>query len=97
MGFFDSIVDTVSDVWHEVTGTPTAADRRKNQQLMQDQINAYKQQTALAESEMKRAREERLQAKKRLDEKQIRSLRRSNRSAGFMDSGNEGLSSTLGA
>lgn len=97
MGIFGKVWDVTTDVLHGVTGIPTAEEKRNARRLMNDQIDAYKKQTALAESEMKRIREEKMNAKKRLEEKQIRQLRRGRGGAGFLDSEGEGISNSLGA
>lgn len=97
MGILGKIWDVATDVGHAVTGIPTAEQKRNTQKMMNDQINLYKQQTQLAESQMKEARDAKLREKKKIEEKQIRQLRRSNRSPGFLDQGQDGLSNTLGA
>lgn len=96
MGIFDKVWDVVTDIGHAVTGMPTAAEKRTRERLMNDQIAAYKRQTELAESEIARKREEQLAEKRRIEEKQVRSLRRNFRPAGFLDSGSDGMSNKLG-
>lgn len=101
MGIFDSIGkaigDTFGGLYHAVTGTPTAADRRRMNQAMNEQINFYKQQTSIAQNEIARKRDEQLAEKRRIEEKQIRSLRRNFRPAGFLESGTGDLADKLGA
>lgn len=65
--------------------------------MMAQQVDAYKKQTELAESEISRKRDEQLAVKRQIDAKQIRALRRNFRPAGFMDaSSGSGMSDKLG-
>lgn len=50
------------------------------------QANAYKEQTKLAQEEINRKREEQAVERRRIDEKQIRSLRRNRSARGFLGS-----------
>lgn len=54
-------------------------DQRK---LINEQVKAYQQQTALTRQELESKRNEGLAEKRRIEEKQIRSLRRNYRSTG---------------
>lgn len=76
-------------------GLPTADEKRKQAQAIQGQVDAYKKQTELAQSEIDRKRGEEQIEKRRIEEKQIRSLRHNFKPAGFLDSGDD-LASTLG-
>ena len=52
---------------------------------LNDQINAYKEQTRIAKEETDRKRGEQAAEKRRINEKQIRTLRRNYRPAGFLN------------
>lgn len=85
MHIFQGIERAASRIYHGVTGTLSSKEKRDMARQMADQVNIYKQQTELAESEIARKRDEELQQKRMIEEKQIRSLRHSYRPAGFMD------------
>lgn len=85
MHIFQGIEHAASGIYHKLTGTMSSKQKRAIAQQMADQVNLYKQQTELAESEIARKRDEELQQKRMIQEKQIRSLRHSYRPAGFMD------------
>lgn len=87
-----------SDVYHAVTGAPTAKEKRNQASMVAEQVQAYRDTTKLAADEIERKRGEMSSEKRRMDEKQIRGLRRSMRPAGFMDqaSGNS-ITSKLGS
>lgn len=76
-----------SETYHLVTHAPTAAEKRVQMNAIQDQVKFYKDQTAIAESETARKRDEMSAEKRRINEKQIRALRRSSRPSGFMEAG----------
>ena len=75
-----------SKIWHAATGTPSSAEKRKQQQLMNQQIKDYQAQTELSKNELARAKDEQVAEKRRIQEKQIRSLRRTSSSKGFLGS-----------
>lgn len=97
----DFAVDTATAPFQLVgkaLGMPNADDRRKQMAGINEQVKFYRNQTNIANSEIARARDQQLVEKRRIEEKQIRSLRRNFRPAGFMDSGSdEGMSNKLGA
>lgn len=66
--------------------------------IVNDQIKAYKDQTAIARKEIEAKRGEQIAEKRRIEEKQIRSLRRNYRSPGMLgtSSTTEGMSQKLG-
>ena len=76
MSFFGGIWDKATDFLHHITGIPTAADRRNSARLLNEQIRAYKQQTDLSRKMLNDKRNEEQVQKRRIEEKQIRSLRR---------------------
>jgi hypothetical protein len=96
MSIFRKLWDTVTDIGHGLTGLPTAKEKRSQQQIMTDQIKAYREQTAIAKAELERKRGEEAIEKRRINEKQIRSLRRNFRPSGFLDTGAD-VSKSLGA
>lgn len=73
-----------------------SADRRSANQAVAEQIDFYKQQKEAISEEAKRVSDERSEEKRRVAEKQIKSLRRGFRSPGFMDEASTGLTDTLG-
>lgn len=56
---------------------------REQRYLINDQINAYKEQTNLAREQLNEARSQSEIEKRRIQEKQIRSLRRNYRASGM--------------
>lgn len=92
--------DTITDFAHDVTGIPTAKQRREQANMMADQIRAYREQTELTKKEIARKRSEEAAERRRINEKQIRSLRRNYRASSFLgsdQSSDQGMESTLGA
>lgn len=73
-----------------------SSERRAANQAVAEQISYYQQAKEEMASENKRVDDERNQEKKKIAQKQIRSMRRSYRAPGFMDEANPGLSDTLG-
>jgi hypothetical protein len=74
--------DLGSRLYHKATGTPTADDMRNQQYAINDQIKAYKDQTALTQKEIDTARSQQDVEKRRINEKQIRALRNDFRPVG---------------
>ena len=85
----------VSDAWHGLTGSPTAKQMRAQMNLANEQMNLYREQTRIAQEELDRKRDEMAAEKRRVEEKQVRSLRRNFRPAGFLDNQDD-LSNKLG-
>ena len=101
MGILHKIWDVGTDVAHAVTGIPTADQRRNDQKAMNDQIKAYREQTEITKQEIARKKGEELAEKRRIEEKQIRGLRRNYRGAGggmlgASSSGEADMSAKLG-
>ena len=74
--------------------------RYEMQDLMEQQMRAYREQTELTREEINRKRNEQASEKRRIQEKQIRSLRRNYRPAGMLGVGapaSEDMSSQLGS
>lgn len=88
----------------KLTGRESAADKRSQAQMVGDQIQAYKDQTALSNKALQETQSEKDVVKRQIDEKQIRALRGTYRPAGgFLNNqsssglGNQGsLSNKLG-
>lgn len=103
MGFFSGAWDAITDFGHNVTGIPTADDRRNAAKAMNAQVNAYKEQSEITRKQIAEAKNEQAIEKRRIDEKQVRSLRRNYRPQGIMSAGNNltpqsdpGMSAKLG-
>lgn len=86
MGWFgpvgDWLTEKETDVAGKALGIPTADERRKSQQMINEQIKAYKDQTEITRQEINRKKGEEAVEKRRVEEKQIRALRRNYRSSG---------------
>jgi len=74
--------DVGGGLWNKITGSPTAADRREQQNAVNAQIKAYQDQTAMARQQLDEARDATNAEKRRVNEKQIRALRRNYRAQG---------------
>lgn len=99
MGILDWIWDKATDIGHAITGIPTADEKRNQQKMIRDQINAYRQQTEITKQEINRKKDEEMAQKRRIEEKQIRGLRRNYRPQGFLGGGNtdqQDMNSKLG-
>lgn len=99
MSIWDTIGDWAGSAFHRITGTPNASEVRRQKQDMNNQINAYKKQTEISRQEMASKKDEQVAEKRRIEEKQIRSLRRNYRAQGFLGSqpsSQPGMSSQLG-
>jgi hypothetical protein len=68
-------------IWNKITGRPSAAQTRVQQQQIEnqvkDQVKAYQDQTNLERQELADARNAQDVQKRQIQEKQIRSMRRS--------------------
>lgn len=96
MGLLDWAWDKATDAGHAITGIPTADEKRNQQKMMNEQMKAYKEQTKMAKDEIERKRGEQLVEKRRVQEKQIRHLRRNYSPAGFLNTGSD-ISNQLGS
>lgn len=90
MGWFGPIGDIVhdvgTDIFHGVTGTPTADQKRDQQRMLNEQVKAYREQSEITRQEISRKQGEQEAAKRRINESQIRSLRRNIKAQGFLGS-----------
>ncbi len=77
-----SLRKNTSDVVSDITGMPSASEKREQANLINDQIKAYKNQTELTEKQINATRAEKDAQKRLINEKQIRSLRNNYRPAG---------------
>jgi hypothetical protein len=73
-----------------------SADRRLANQAAAEQINFYQQTKKEMEEEKTRVEQEKNQERDKIQQKQIKSMRRSYRAPGFMDEVSDGLGDTLG-
>lgn len=99
MSFFGKVLDKATDIAHQVTGIPTADEKRNQQRALADQIKAYRDQTEIAKGELATKKSEEIAQKRRVEEKQIRTLRRNYRAQSFLGgltSGQPDMTSTLG-
>lgn len=104
----DTAGKEISTLYHAVTHTPTSSekraldsDRNSTMGALNAQIKSYKDQTELARNELSTKKDEVLAERRRVDEKQIRSLRRvyQGARAGFLGSQQSvepGMTSKLG-
>lgn len=80
-----------SKVFHKITGTPTSKEKRDQASQIKEQVDAYKKQTEIAAQELAAIKDQKDTEKRKINEKQIRSLRSNYRpSGGFLN--NQGLS-----
>jgi len=84
-GFNNKVRDTATDILHTATGIPTAADKRDQARMINDQIKAYKEQSDLTRQAMEETKTQRENERRRIEEKQIRSLRNRTRASGLMN------------
>ena len=84
MSWWTSIRDTVENVATLGLYDPKRIrqQERDQRQTINNQINAYKEQTALTRQQLNETRAETAVEKRRIQEKQIRSLRRNYRAQG---------------
>jgi hypothetical protein len=80
----DSLGNKEGALFNKLTGRPSSAEKRQQAAMMNDQIKAYKDQTELTRQEIASKRNEENVEKRRVQEKQIRALRRSSRGGGFL-------------
>lgn len=105
MGIFDKFIDytfhpidTATDVFKKATGQPSDKEVKQQKQLLNDQISAYKEQTELSKQELNAAKDSQAAEQRRIQEKQIRAVRRNSSMRGFLgSSGGSELDNKLGA
>lgn len=102
LGLFDS-EGIQNKAFHKITGTPTSKEKREQSRLVNEQIKAYQDQTEISKAALAQAKDAEQVEKRRIQEKQIRSLRRTSSARGFLGSSSDnsfsndsGLNSTLG-
>lgn len=102
-----SLWDKWTGLWgraDKALGLPNATNDRKaamkqDQRLMNEQIKAYRDQSEITRNEINAKRGEAVAEKRKIEEKQIRSLRRNYRASGFLGASQSeasDMSSTLG-
>ncbi len=94
----DSANNKAGALFNKITGNPSAAEKREQANMVNEQIRAYKDQTAITEKQIADVQSQKLAEKRRINEKQIRSLRGSYRPAGgfLSNQSNTQLSGTSG-
>lgn len=73
-----------------------SAERRAANQAVAEQIDYYQKAKDEMSAETKRTEEERAAGKKKIAEKQIKSMKRAYRAPGFLEEASGDMSSTLG-
>lgn len=95
LAFNDSAASKAGGLFNKITGRMSEDDKRNQQYAINDQIKAYKDATALSTQQLNDTRAEQNVEKRKINEKQIRSLRNNFRPAGgFLN--NSANSSSLG-
>src|ERR1017187_9909174 len=82
----DKLNDVAGATFNKATGNKPEREKRSEARAIGEQIQAYKNQTALAAKEVENARAEKDVQKRKINEKQIRSLRNNYSSSnGFLN------------
>lgn len=95
MGIFSFVGDAIAGL----TGGMTAHEKTKQKRQMNKQIQEYNQQMELTKKQLAETKAQNDAEKRRVQEKQIRALRRTNRAQGFLGITQEqepGMSDKLG-
>lgn len=98
MSIFDKIGKWIGDefggAYHAITGTQNAAQKREaanatgdTNRMLNEQIKAYRDQTELTKNQINAAKDAQQVEQRRIQEKQIRSLRRNYRAQGLLGVG----------
>lgn len=100
MGLWKNLVDPggiVSDAYHALTGAPTQSEKRAQGRLMNEEIQAYKDQTEMTRQATAEAKSQRDIERRRVEEKTIRGMRNRSRSGGgFLNVGGAAQPSQMG-
>lgn len=101
MSIWDGIKNIVMSPYNVGKGIYNSITGHEQQKLMNQQMKDYKEQSEITKKELNAAKDSQIAEKRRIQEKQIRSLRGRGSSRGFLGSsdpsaGNEGMSSQLG-
>lgn len=83
--FSDRVDNSLGALYNRITHNPSAAERRAQASQIAEQVDAYKQQTELSKQELNATRDQQVAEKRKINEKQIRSLRNKFRPAGFLN------------
>jgi len=92
-------LEAVGKAYNKITGSPDASQRRAQQDQINQQMKAYKEQSEITRDELNAKRNEVASEKRRVEEKQIRNLRRNYRAPSFLggqDSAQPGMTDNLG-
>lgn len=97
-GMLNKAYSGVGGATNKILGRTNSSDKREQNQMTADQVQAYKDQTAITEKELQTTRDQQAVEKRRINEKQIRLLRNNYRSSGGGMMGNSSApqSNTLG-
>ena len=82
MSLWRNIEDATGGLANRVLGRSSAAEKREQANMANEQIKAYKDQTELAAKQLEETRAQKDVEKRRINEKQIRSLRNNYRPSG---------------
>ncbi len=104
MGIFDTIKNIVRspyDIGKGIFNTLTGQGNKDQQKLMNQQMKDYQEQSRITKEELAKAKDSQIAEKRRIQEKQIRSLRGRGSSRGFLgssapDAGTPGMTTQLG-
>jgi hypothetical protein len=96
-GHSETALDQVEGLANKILGRPSAAEKREQANVINDQIQAYKNQTEITQRELQSKQAEQAAEKRRINEKQIRTLRNSYRPniSGFLNNQALGVGSGL--
>jgi hypothetical protein len=86
-GFLNNVREGEQDLFNKATGRISASDRRATNQMLTDQVNSYKEMTEISKKQIAEKKDEQSAEKRKINEKQIRSLRRNYRPQGIMNAG----------
>lgn len=98
-GDFEDTSSSIGGQTRNIITGETEEDRARQRRMVNDQIKAYREQTEITKKELAAKKDEQAAEKRRIEEKQIRALRRNYRAQGFLGtqpSGQPDMSSKLG-
>ena len=96
MGFWKKVEQGISDFVGNIVPHKSARERRAEHEAVASQIDYYKQQKEAITAEATRTESEREVGKKKIAEKQIKSMKRAYRSPGFLEEASGDLGNKLG-
>lgn len=93
MPFFENLFNTLGDTVEYLVKGEGPEERHERNEQVKSQMEAYKEQTQLTRDEINRKRGEEKAEKRRVEEKQIRNLRRNYSTRGLLNYQNQQASS----